>query len=206
MINEQEKKATISKMSDLEYAKNDVEMMRYRANGLSNKLGLLGMAFSVLGMFICLNSFKPTDIQVLLIVMINIVILLGGFLACERAKAYSKNGSIALVVFGGLCIARMFYVPIILITNYSIYQDCIAKGDRTSETYKNAFAKLEETITAYDGSTYANAFLSHSGTVRGVFAMVLFALAGAAFIAAGVIGFMRSKKLTTYLDSIKAKD
>ena len=66
MINEQEKKATISKMSDLEYAKNDVEMMRYRANGLSNKLGLLGMAFSVLGMFICLNSFKPTDIQVLL--------------------------------------------------------------------------------------------------------------------------------------------
>ena len=102
MINEQEKKANISKMSDLEYAKNDVEMMRYRANGLSNKLGLLGMAFSVLGMFICLNSFKPTDIQVLLIVMINIVILLGGFLACERAKAYSKNGSIALVVFGGV--------------------------------------------------------------------------------------------------------
>ena len=216
MINEQEKKATISKMSDLEYAKNDVEMMRYRSNGLSNKLGLLGMAFSTLGMFICLNSLKPMNAQILLIVMVNIVILLGGFLACERAKAYSFKGSIALIVFGGICAARIFYVPIILMTQYNIYAsnyEITQKEGVSAAELADAQAKmkdagyyLEDTITSYFGGSYANAFLSHSGNVRGVFAIICFAIAAAAFIAGGVLGMMRSRKLSTYLDSIKAKD
>lgn len=209
MINEQEKKSTLTKMSDLEYAKNDVEMMRYRVNGLSNKLGLLGMAFSILGAFICLNSMKADDVQVLLIIMINIVILLGGFLACERSKTYSYKGSIALIVFGGVCVARMFYMPIVLIRNYSTYIDLVNKGDLTEEQatqLANATNNLGETITYKQHGAQAVAFLSNSGTVRGVMAMVLFALAGAAFIVAGVIGVMRSRKLSTYLDSIKEKD
>ena len=216
MINEQEKKATISKMSDLEYAKNDVEMMRYRTNGLSHKLGLLGMAFSTIGMFICLNSMKPNNIQVLLIVLMNIVIILGGFLACEKAKSYSAKGSIALAVFGAICAARIFYVPIILIKQFDKYdsaykivssdtatlaEKATARADMTAAAYY-----LDDTITAYYGGTYANAFLSHSGNVRAVFAIICFALAAAGFIAAGVLGVMRSKKLSTYLDSIKEKN
>jgi hypothetical protein len=209
MISEQEKRSTLTKMSDLEYAKNDVEMMRYRANGLSHKLGLLAMALSIFGAFVCLNSIKAGDVQVLLIIMINIVILLGGFLACERAKTYSYKGSIALAVFGGICIARMFYIPIVLFTNYATYTSLVGKDNLTEAEQKalaGATAQLGETITYKDTGAQAVAFLPSSGTFRGVMAMVLFALAGAAFIAAGVIGVMRSRKLSTYLDSIKEKD
>lgn len=205
MISEQNKTANLNKMSDLEYQKNDTEMMRYRPNGLSHKLGLLGMGGSIFGAFICLNSMAVTNIQVLFIILINIVILLGGFLAAEKAKSYSKQGSIALIVFGGVCAARMFYIPLVLIVNYSIYEDCIAKGDKTSDTYLNAKDNLGATITSVDQKLVANAFLPSSGTFRGVFAMVLFAIAAAAFITAGVIGFMRSQKLSKYLDSINEK-
>ncbi len=204
MINEQEKKATISKMSDLEYAKNDVEMMRYRSNGLSHKLGLLGMAFSTIGMFICLNSLKPNNIQVLLIVLMNIVIILGGFLACEKSKSYSAKGSIALSVFGAVCALRIFYVPIILIKQFNKYDAAYKAADRIA--MNEAANYLDDTITSYYNGTYANAFLSHSGNVRAVLAIICFALAAAGFIAAGVIGVMRSRKLSTYLDSIKEKN
>lgn len=209
MISEQEKRNTLNKMSDLEYAKNDVEMMRYRANGLSHKLALLAMVFSIFGAFVCLNSIKAGDVNVLIIVMINIVILLGGFLAAERAKTYSYKGSIALVVFGGICVARMFYVPIILLTNFATYTSLFGKEGLTEAEQKaliNATAQLGETITYKDTGAQAVAFLPSDGTFRGVFAMVLFALAGAAFIVAGVIGILRSIKLSTYLDSIKEKD
>jgi hypothetical protein len=209
MINEQEKKSTLTKMSDLEYAKNDVEMMRYRPNGLSHKLGLLAMAFSIFGAFICLNSIKAGDVQVLIIILLNIVILLGGFLAAERAKTYSYKGSIALVVFGGICVARMFYVPIVLMTNYATYTSLFGKENLTEEQTKqlaNATSQLGETITYKDTGAQAVAFLPSDGNFRGIFAMVIFALAAAAFIAAGVIGIMRSRKLSTYLDSIKEKD
>ena len=209
MINEQEKKSTLTKMSDLEYAKNDVEMMRYRPNGLSHKIGLLGMGMSLFGAFICLNSIKAGDFQVLIIIMLNIVILLGGFLACERAKTYSYKGSIALAVFGGICVARMFYIPIVLFTNYATYTSLYGKADLTeaeSKALDGAISQLGETITYKNGGQEAVAFLPSDGYFRGIFAMVLFALAGAAFIAAGVIGIMRSRKLSTYLDSIKEKD
>ena len=206
MINEQRERATLNKMSDLEYQKNDTEMMRYRPNGLSHKLGLLGMACSILAAFICLNSMAPTNIQVLIIIMINIVILLGGFLAAEKAKSYSKTGSIALITFGGVCAARIFYIPLIILINYGVYQDCLAKGDTTSDTYNGAVANLGATITSKDEGRLANAFLPSSGTFRGVFAIVFFALAAAAFITAGVIGYMRSQKLSKYLDSINEKN
>lgn len=205
MINEQKEKATLNKMSDLEYAKNDVEMMRYRVNSLSSKLGLGAMACSILGAFICLNSFKPHDFQIFIIIMLNIVILLGGFLACERAKSYSKGGSIAQIIFGAICAARIFYIPIILISNYTTYKDCIDKGDVSSKKYKDAYANLAGTITAKNGSRYAVRFLTANGTGRAVMAMILFAGAAALFIAAGIIGVLRSKKLSNYLESINEK-
>lgn len=201
MINEQKERATLNKMSDLEYAKNDVEMMRYRVNSLSSKLGLLGMAASVLGAFICLNSFKPHDFQIFIIIMLNIVVLLGGFLACEKAKNYSKPGAIFQIIFGAVCIVRMFYVPIILINSYHDYKK-YASG---TSKYKEAVKNLGASITAKDTSSYAHAFLTPNGTARGIIAMIFFAIAGALFISAGVIGYLRSQKLTKYLNSINEK-
>ncbi|MCR5350000.1 MAG: hypothetical protein K6E20_03310 [Acholeplasmatales bacterium] len=200
MINEQKEKATLNKMSDLEYAKNDVEMMRYRANALSSKLGIFGMIASLLGAFMCLNSFRPHDFQIFIIIMLNIVILLGGFLACEKAKNYSKIGSIFQIIFGAVCIGRMFYIPLMLIRYYNIYK----KGN-TAKGYAKAVENLGNSIKAKDTSSYAHAFFPSSGTARGITAMILFAIAGGLFIAAGVIGYLRSQKLTKYLNSINEK-
>ena len=89
MMNNVENKNDLNKMSDLEFGKNQVEMMRYRDNSLSYKLGLGGLAFSVLAAFFCLNGFNPTSFTTLIAIMLNIVILLGGFLGIEKTKSYS---------------------------------------------------------------------------------------------------------------------
>jgi len=82
MINEMEKNKTMSKMSDLEFDKNSVEMMRYRNNKLAYSLGLGGLAFGVLASFIILNSMAAITVQVILCIFLNIFMLLAGFLAC----------------------------------------------------------------------------------------------------------------------------
>jgi len=201
MINEQENKTSV--MSDLEYTKNDTEMMRYRVNGLSNKFGLLGMILSLFAAFICLNSMRPITFQVILIILYNIVILLGGFLAAEKVKSYSAKGAIAELVFGGVCIARIFYIPVMLISWYGKYKAALADGDTAmiDECKKH----LGVTITAKDGGKVANAFLPSSGTFRGVMAIVLLSLAATCFIISGITGYLRAKKLSTYMNSLKVE-
>lgn len=217
MINEQENKASLDKMSDLEYAKNDTEMMRYRVNGLSNKLGLLAMGCSIFAGLVALNSFQPRDFQVLVIILINIVILLGGFLACEKVKSYSKNGAIAQVVFGGICVGRMFYIPLLLAIAYSQYLKGFTIDPldyATTEEYNAALSAargnstniLAATITNKDSSEYAIAFLPQNGYFRAILIMSLLAISAGAFVAAGLTGYLKAKKLSTYLESIKAKD
>ena len=123
MINDIENKNSQKLMSDLEYAKNDTEMMRYRVNGLSYKLGLSAMGCSLFGAFICLNSFNPFNFQVILIIILNIILLLGGFLSAEKVKNYSKGGAIAQMVFGGICVARIFYIPLIIMIQFNKYME-----------------------------------------------------------------------------------
>ncbi len=197
-----------------EYDFDQREMMRYRVNGFSYKFGLFGMIFSMLGAFICLNSMNPADAQVIFIILLNVVILLGGFLACEKVKAYNKGGAIAQLVFGAICVARIFYIPLILIINYSRYLSSvnitevdgvtqIEKIEGMEDVYSNAKNNLGATITSkYEGSV-ANSFLPASGYFRGISAMVLFGLAAACFIVAGVVGYKKAKELEGYLDSIK---
>ena len=56
MINDVENKDSLNRMSDLEFDKNSVEMLRYRTNKLSYTIGLLGIGFSLLAAFILFNS------------------------------------------------------------------------------------------------------------------------------------------------------
>lgn len=208
MINEQKERNTLTKMSDLEYSKNDVEMMRYRDNKAAYWFGIGGMAFSMLACFIGLNSMTGATFNTMIVIMINIAVLLGGFLACERTKSYSKGGCIALIIYGGVSFARMFYVPLIILINYTTYSNYLAGSpDVTAEQYESAVYYLGPTITAHDGinNVSANAFLWSNGYFRGITAMILLAASAALFIVAGVIGFMRSQKLTKYLDSINQK-
>ena len=122
MMNNVENKNDLNKMSDLEFGKNKVEMMRYRENSLSYKLGMAGIGCSVLACFFCLNAFNPKNVTTLLAIMLNIVVLLGGFLSVEKSKSYSMKGSIALIVFGGVCVARIFWIPLLLIIHYNAYK------------------------------------------------------------------------------------
>ena len=100
MINDIENKNSQKVMSDLEYAKNDTEMMRYRVNGLSYKLGLAAMICSLLGAFICLNSYSPRDFQVIMIIILNIIILLGGFMIWLGIIIILNNDSGILIAIG----------------------------------------------------------------------------------------------------------
>ena len=111
MINEVENTNSLNQMSDLEHDKNQLEMMRYRENHLSYNIGIIGIFASLLACFISLNSTNPITAVVVIKVLLNIIILLGGFLCIEKAKAYSKQGSIGLIVFGGICFARIFWIP-----------------------------------------------------------------------------------------------
>jgi hypothetical protein len=214
MINEQENKTSLTKLSPEEYEKNQVEMSRYRNNGLTYRLGLLGMGTSLFACLILLNSLAPS-VHSFIVVMINIVVLLGGFLACEKAKNYSMKGSIGLTVFGGVSIARIFYTPLLLAI-YSASYDKYYSKQSSSDPKVKAEAKekvdaalkwVGKSITeSYGKNKYAYAYLYHDGVFRAIFVMVILGISGAAFIAAGVIGMKRSKKLTTYLESINQKD
>ena len=135
MINEQENKTSLTKLSPEEYEKNQVEMSRYRNNGLTYRLGLLGMGTSLFACIILLNSLTP-NVHGFIVVMINIVVLLGGFLAAEKAKNYSMKGSVALAVFGGISIARIFYTPLMLFIYSASYDANYAKLSSSDEDVK----------------------------------------------------------------------
>lgn len=199
MINEMKEKSSMNKMSDLEHDKNSVEMMRYRNNKLSYGLGFGGLAFSVLAAFINLNSMSPRTIQVILAILLNIVILLFGFLCVERTKTYSKNGSIALIVLGGIDIAQIFWLPFIIISTYDSWEEIEDATEKT--TYGNS--NVGKVIT--EGEQNNIHWLTTSGTARGVLAIVFLVIAAAFFIAAGIIGVMKSNKLNNYLKSIKVE-
>lgn len=199
MINEMKEKSSMNKMSDLEHDKNSVEMMRYRNNKLSYGLGFGGLAFSVLAAFINLNSMSPRTVQVILAILLNIVILLFGFLCVERTKTYSKNGSIALIVLGGIDIAQIFWLPIIIISTYNKWNDIENATEKTN--YGNT--NVGKVIT--EGEQNNVHWLTTSGTARGVLAIVFLVIAATFFIIAGIIGIMRSNKLNNYLKSIKVE-
>ena len=191
------------------------EMMRYRVNKFSSTFGLLGMIFSLFGAFICLNSMNPNDPQVIFIILMNVVILLGGFLASEKIKAYNANGAIAQLVFGGICAARIFYIPLILMINYSTFvkaytQNAYGKwvvdpnaSQDVAKASSDAAKNLGATITSKFSGNVANAYLPSSGYFRGISAMVLLAIAACCFIVAGVVGLKKAKTLDSYMEEIK---
>lgn len=179
------------------------EMLHYRGNGLSYKLGFLGIACSVLGAFICLNSFQPNMLGFLKILM-NIGILLFGFMCCERVKSYSKQASITLCAIGGVCILRIFWVPMNLMIWYNQYMSArsvLTNAESTEEqiasaqsTISKAKEYLGATITSfYEGKGDVN-WLTPNGNIRGVIAIVFLSCAAAAFISAGVIGLIQHRR------------
>lgn len=213
MINEQKERNVLTKMSDLEYTKNDLEMMRYRNNKLAYSLGLGGMACSIIACFFELNSINAGTVNTMIVIAINIIMLLGGFLGCERTKSYSKGGCISLFVFGGISFARIFYIPIILMTNfgtYMEYKDAAIAGTLSGDeltSFNNARANLGPSVYSHYelSATSSHGYFFANGNARGVVTIIFLVASVALFIAGGLIGYLRSKKLTDYLTSIGSK-
>ena len=161
------------------------EMMRYRANSSSYKYGMLAIIFSVLASFISLNSIKWTTFDVIIKILGNIVILLFGFLSVEKVKAYNKSYSYVLMAFGGICVGRIFWFPLMLITDYTAYLN------NNLET-----GRLGATVV---GDPMANSYLPQSGYIRAIIAIVLLALSALFFIVSGIIAYKKSVRYHQYM-------
>lgn len=198
MINELEKKSSFNAMSDLEITKNSIEMLRYRNNRLAYALGLGGVALSLFAAFICMNSMNPENFQVIFKIILNVFILLFGFLCCEKAKTYQVRGSFYLIGLGVLNFLRIFWIPLQLIINGNAYKEALASGDIEAQEAAKQF--IGKTIT--DTQNQVN-WLPADGSVRGLIAIILLVLAGILMIVGGVMGFLKAKKLSAYLDSLK---
>ena len=161
------------------------EMMRYRTNSSSYKYGMLAIAFSVLAAFISLNSIKWTTFDVIIKILGNIVILLFGFLSVEKVKAYNKSYSYVLMAFGAVCIGRIFWFPLMLITDYTAY---LANNLETG--------RLGATIV---GDAMANSYLPQSGYVRAIIAIVFLSLSAASFLVSGITAYFKANKYQEYM-------
>ena len=210
-------------MSPEELHKTKSEMMRYRSHSLSYWLGFGAIGFSVFGSFVCLNSFQPTTVLVILKILLNIVILLFGFLSCEKAKAYSKQASISLICIGSVCALRILWVPLQIFIYFNKFlpaQEWLTEADRLSSSdpsYVVDAAKLasNQEIVAecskYLGSTITDYYSGNAGNInwlpangnfRAILAIVLLSCAAVFFISAGLVGLIRSKRLENYMSSI----
>lgn len=203
-------------------AKNlELEKMRYNNNSLSYKLGYCGIACSVIAAFIALNSFGSSDASTMVKILMNIVILLVGFLATEKVKVYKKEYSYVMCTLGGVCFARIFWVPLQLFIYYNKFINAIDPTNNNSFTAaKEKYgSKLGATIIGKwndatfnddgnlltEGYRTATGYLTMNGNIRAIIILVFLALAGVSFIASGIINIHKSNKLNNYLVEIGEK-
>ena len=179
-----------SKVEKVYYDQNNIEgeMLRYRANSSSYKYGMLAIVFSILAAFISLNSIK-WNVDVIFKILLNIILLLFGFLSIEKAKAYSKKYSYVLIAFGAVCIGRIFWYPLILINDYRFYL-----ANNKADGFEG---RLGPTITSKN--PHSNAYLPASGYTRATIAIVLLSLAAVCFLVSGIIGYVKAKKYEKYM-------
>lgn len=190
-----------------------LQKMRYNNNSLSYKLGLGGIVFSVLACFIGLNSVEPSVGRTIFIILLNIAIMLFGFLSAEKVKTYTKKYTYYMYALGGLCVLRIFFYPLILLVNYPKFIAIINSypAEQIEAAHDEAIAKygdkLGDTICGkiVDGKLVGTGYLWNNGTFRGTLLVVLLVLAAVCFISSGVVNYYKEKKLSAYLLSINEK-
>lgn len=199
------------------YDTNDMQgqMLRYRTNSLSYKLGMGGILFSLLAAFISLNSLT-WNVSVIVKILGNIVILLFGFLSIEKAKSYSKEYSFVLCGIGVVCVGRIFWCPLQIMIWYgkyinnlysSKYATKISDGKLVADEEVRASAEkvVESAKTHLAPAVYSskssNAYLPQSGIFRGITAIVLLSIAAVLFIGAGIVGIIKAKRYADYMQT-----
>lgn len=217
--------AIISSMSEAEYANMQLEKMRYFDNKTSHTLGYVGIGTSLLAMFFALNTMSPAyflgGVGTVIAILMNIFILLTGFLTVEKVKAYSIGYSKYMIVLGGLSVLRIFWYPLSTMRLYNQMISQIKSGDYQTfgDVTKNFNDKLGASIlngTPLDanGNNCANdlskfdhiataGYFSANGNIRGIVMIILLVISAASFIAGGIIGYIKAKKLKDYLATLE---
>ena len=184
-----------------------LEKMRYNNNSLSYILGLLGIVFSVAACFIALNSLNPIGFKTVLKVVLNIFVLLIGFLTAEKVKVYQKKFSYVSFALGGIAILRMFWYPLTLMVKYNGFVKMLnaVDGKISQENFDNARHKFGEFLgvtvmgALKDGEIVKTGYFTTNGYIRAIVLFVLLGCCAACFIFAGLINYVKSTKLTNYL-------
>lgn len=194
-----------------------LDKMRYQNNTISYMLGMLGIGLSIFAAFILLNSATPRAMALPKILM-NIVILLFGFMSCEKVKAYSKSYSFVMFGIAAINVARIFWIPIQLMYYYNIWYPLSlekaaieaavsgAAGNATADQTArlNEITPIIVNAAKYIGPVIrdGNNYLPQSGVFRGVFAIILLVGSAVCFAFAGLICYGKNKVLTNYLASL----
>lgn len=90
------------------------DILRYKKNKFAANFALLALVFNIL-YFTLLYTVHTTEIYKLLIgvsVIVNLLVLLGGFYASEGIKSYNKKFCILLIVLAVVQLVRIFIYPL----------------------------------------------------------------------------------------------
>jgi len=97
------------------------DKMRYQPNKSGYALVLLGLVFSIIALFSIITppTIRP-NFRIAMEILINIFLMLLTFLAAERCKVYSRQWAIIAIVFAGIHVLRIFWVPTYLLSRGQI--------------------------------------------------------------------------------------
>lgn len=173
------------------------EKLRYQKNTLAYFLGFGGIIFSIVAAFIELNTMKPNYLTMIYI-LLNIVVLLFGFLSCENLKQYQRRYSYVMFGFAVLEILRIFWYPLLFIRKWSHYKKMISNGDESANAYVQKYFSPQVYTTSPDNRGY----MGTNGTLRGIVCIILIIISAVFFAFSGYVGYIKSKQLEKYLESI----
>ena len=95
-----------------------IDKMRFQENKISSTTAFLAIGFDAYYLLSVINNTEVTPTVIIALkILLNIAFILVVFLAMSKVKVYQKNWSYVLIVFGGLTLLRMLWMPAQLISN-----------------------------------------------------------------------------------------
>lgn len=178
-----------------------LDELRYNSNKFSQMMGYIAVVFVIANALITLNTVAPSFTQAFVFILLTIFMLLIGFLACEKVKAYKKEYSYVLMVLALVNLALIFWLPLQTIVQYGNYQAAL---DANNQAEAASIASKYFAATITDGAGYTS-MITQNAAVRGFIMIVFNAVACGFFALAGVTGYFKAVKLEKHLASVEAK-
>ena len=156
------------------------DIFRYKRNSFASKFAFLGLFMNCLYfmLFYALDFQSYANPLIGLSVIVNLVVLLGAFLAEEGVKVYNKKYSYVILILAVVQIVRIFIYPLDIAVGGSIF----GSGTMTAR---------------YFGAMLDNASLS-------VILIIYLVLSAACFVVAAVSGYVRAVQLEKFNKDLAA--